>query len=234
MFYLSNPLKRMKVTQDFGENLVGEGFYANLGIPSDKHNGVDLSAVNVPIYAEADGRLECRTSSDGSNNIRLWVPWGDSQLEIMHFHCSEMAPDGMNVKRGEQIGITGNSGKYTTGPHLHLGVRIWGKDGIKDSNNGYGGCINPKYVFPLEWLDLPVDKRYGNNIYTPGVPSDLAFYATNVWFYINFKRLMTTRERNAFQFGFWDLRTVLDDAQRPVWEEMSKPEAIKRGIVKAI
>lgn len=232
MTVLSNPLKRMRVTQPFGVNWVAPGFYRNLGIPGDGHNGVDFSAVNVPIYSEADGWLECHTSSDGSNNIRLWVDWEPKvKLEIMHFHCSEMAPNRMNVKRGEQIGVTGNSGKYTTGPHLHLGVRMWDENGIREANNGYGGCIDPEYVFPMDWLDLPVDKRYGNQG-RPEVPSDLVFYATNAWFWKTMKRLMTTRERNAFQYGFWDIRTVLDPAMYPVWEEMDKPTAIKKGIVK--
>ena len=52
----------------------------------------------------------------------------------MHCHLSrQFAKKGMNVRPGEVIGVSGNTGR-STGPHLHLTVR-------------YGGKLIDPYVF---------------------------------------------------------------------------------------
>lgn len=241
MLYLSNPLKRMRVTQPFGVNYVtdpatgkiDDDYYRNVGIPSGLHNGVDLSAViGTPIYAEADGWLKTGELSDGNKFATLEIPDEDERkLSVRHLHCSEVAPDGMRVSRGEQIALTGNTGGTSTGPHLHFDCRwIDALGRIENYSNGYHGMIDPAKVFPKDWLDLPVDKRYGNEG-KPEVPSDLVFYKTNYWFWKSQGRLMTTRERNAFQYGFWDLRTVLDPAWPDVWMYYDKPTAKSKNLI---
>lgn len=245
VIFTRNPLEKMKLVQGFGGDATGgalplpgggNGGYADLGLKG--HNGWDLSTGpnGKKVFAVASGRVEKFVDSGYGVNARLLVPTSaDVELECVYGHLQEVTKTG-EVQAGEQIGLSDNTG-ISTGPHLHFGVRLRvrgpnGSSQVLDYHNGYFGYVDPHKFFPLGVFDLPVDKRYGNTPYTPGVPSDLEFYKTNVWFWKTFRRLMTTRERNAFQFGFWDLRTVLDSAMFDVWGYMSKPEAIKQGLVK--
>lgn len=89
------------------------------------HEGLDFSApVGTPVYATADGTV--RTSS--------WQSAYGNMVEIDHgfnyttryAHLSKLiARPGQNVKRGDLIGLVGNTGK-STGPHLHYEVRYRG------------------------------------------------------------------------------------------------------------
>ena len=89
------------------------------------HEGMDFSApVGTPVYATADGTV--RTSS--------WQSGYGNMVEIDHgfnyttryAHLSKLiATPGRQVKRGDLIGLVGNTGK-STGPHLHYEVRYKG------------------------------------------------------------------------------------------------------------
>ena len=230
------PLKKMKLVQPYGVNYGPTAdFYTKLGLKA--HNGWDLSApTGMEVYAVMDGEMQFTENGAGyGNDIRIINK--ETGLEVVYGHLQgRVGARNRIVVAGELIATSNNTG-YSTGPHLHFGVRrvYWnGTAGpfIKDGDNGYFGYIDPKPFFPSNIFDLPVDKQYGLTTQTPGVPSELAWYATNVWFFKNLRRLMSPRERNAFRFGFWDLRTVLDPAMLDVWTMMTKPEAIKRGIVK--
>ena len=231
---LSPPLKKMRCTQPFGVNWVYQGFYRSVGIPSDLHNGWDLKALNEPIFAPCDGIVSVSESLAAGKIIYLHTPVSTDGREMQQafFHCSETPPNQMSVKRGDQIGVTGATGTGAKGPHLHYGLRFLKEGLVENYGNGYHGCLDPAQFYPRDIFDLSVDKAYGNTPRTPGVPSELVWYKTNVWFWFTFKRLMTVRERNAFRFGFWDLRTVLDPAMFPIWSEHSKIEAVKLGLIK--
>lgn len=89
------------------------------------HEGMDFSApIGTPVYATADGTV--RTSS--------WQSAYGNMVEIDHgynyttryAHMSKLiAQVGKKVKRGDLIGLVGNTGK-STGPHLHYEVRYRG------------------------------------------------------------------------------------------------------------
>lgn len=89
------------------------------------HEGMDFSApIGTPVYATADGTV--RTSS--------WQSAYGNMIEIDHgynyttryAHMSKLiAGVGQQVKRGDLIGLVGNTGK-STGPHLHYEVRYRG------------------------------------------------------------------------------------------------------------
>ena len=234
MLLLSNPLHRLRLTQPYGVNWVEKGFYKSIGIPSDNHNGWDLKAQNEPIFAPCDGTLNSYWSETGGKMmlLRSTVSTNGRDMEQMFAHCSETSPTGMGVKRFEQIGVTGDTGSGAKGPHLHYGVRFLKDALVENYGNGYHGFIDPAQFYPRDVFDLPVDKAYGNTPRTPGVPSEWEWMKTNAWFFAQFKRLMTVRERNAFRFGFHDIRTVLDPAMFEIWSMMTKPEAVKRGILK--
>ena len=238
ILFTRNPLERMKLIQPFGVNYLGGDFYSKIGIPSGRHTGWDMSCLSgTPLYAVADGWCEAEKESGYGVNARLFIDTApDVQLEVVYGHMQEVTKTG-NVKAGDQIGLSDNTG-YSTGAHLHWGIRTRVRQGsgwqVSNYDNGYFGYLDPALFFPKTVFELPVDRQYGNNEYTEGVPSWLKFQTTNAWFYWTFKRLMTTREMKAFRFGFHDLRTVLDPALFVVWSEWTKPEAIQRKLLKKI
>jgi murein DD-endopeptidase MepM/ murein hydrolase activator NlpD len=90
------------------------------------HNGIDIGAPHgAPIYAAADGTIE-RTfyNAQGGNSIILKHNDG---MKTGYAHLSAFkVTTGQNVKRGDVIGLIGNTG-VSTGAHLHFTVR--NKDG---------------------------------------------------------------------------------------------------------
>lgn len=89
------------------------------------HEGMDFSApVGTPVYATADGTVV----------VSSWQSAYGNMVEINHgynyttryAHMSKLiARQGQSVKRGDLIGLVGNTGK-STGPHLHYEVRYRG------------------------------------------------------------------------------------------------------------
>ncbi|MCG9678348.1 M23 family metallopeptidase [Vibrio sp. Isolate24] len=91
------------------------------------HHGIDY-AVNAgtPIYAPADGIIEvARKSNKGSGNfLKLAHSFG---FTSSYSHLSAFKVQrGDYVKKGDLIGLSGNSG-LSTGYHLHYEVRLVGR-----------------------------------------------------------------------------------------------------------
>jgi len=99
------------------------------------HYGMDFSGkTNTPIYATGDAKVvEISKSSRGyGNHIVLKHGFG---YETSYSHLNKiLVKKGQTVKRGEIIGMMGNTGK-STGTHLHYEV-------IKD-----GRKVNPLFFF---------------------------------------------------------------------------------------
>lgn len=86
--------------------------------------GADYVAHYVIVYAPKDGIGSTFYGPQGGNWYRLRLTDG-SKIEFAHL--SKYLKLG-KVKEGDKIAITGNTGKITTGPHLH--VQIF-KDGVR-------------------------------------------------------------------------------------------------------
>jgi len=88
------------------------------------HQGMDFTApTGTPIYATGDGKVirADNKSSGYGNHIRIDHGYGYITL---YAHMSEYkVRAGQQVKRGDIIGLVGNTGK-SKGPHLHYEVRI--------------------------------------------------------------------------------------------------------------
>lgn len=231
----------MILTQPYGVDYLGSygpggQSYADIGLKAG-HNGWDLSApTGAAVLACMDGDMTYTPGTTGyGNNIRLRNK--ELGLEIVYGHLLYLiGSNNRQVKAGELIARGNNTG-FSTGPHLHLGVRhIYWQNGagpfVRDAGNVMFGYIDPTPLFAPDVFDLPVDKQYGLTPLTPGVPSETEWYEKSEWVFKNLKRLLSTREMKALRYGFWDLRTVLDPAMFQVWSEMHKPEAQKRGIVR--
>jgi murein DD-endopeptidase MepM/ murein hydrolase activator NlpD len=91
-----------------------------------KHEGIDISAQQgMPIVATADGVVK----------LARWKLGYGQAVELNHgfdtrtfyAHLSKVkVKKGQRVKRGEIIGLVGNTG-VSTGPHLHYEVKLNGK-----------------------------------------------------------------------------------------------------------
>lgn len=90
------------------------------------HYGVDLRAPEgTPIGAWFSGTVVSAGYSHGSG----YYVWLDHGYGVKTFYCHLSRVDvvkGTHVTQGTQIALSGNTGVYTTGPHLHLGLYIDG------------------------------------------------------------------------------------------------------------
>ncbi len=89
------------------------------------HNGIDIAAkTGTPIIAPADGVVSSAGKTHGFGNL-LTVNHGYG-MKTIYAHLSEIiAKKGQAIKRGEIIGLIGNTGR-STGPHLHYEIHVEG------------------------------------------------------------------------------------------------------------
>jgi len=111
------------------------------------HNGIDLrAAIGTPIRAAADGIIS-GVGDDGKYAYGKWITINHQNgLTTLYGHFSvQKVSVGKQVKRGEIIGYSGNTG-FTTGPHLHFTVYATNTFRIESRWYGLlpaGGSINP-------------------------------------------------------------------------------------------
>ena len=89
------------------------------------HRGIDIAGrVGTSVVAPADGRVRFAGSKRSlGNSIVLEHGYG---IESLYGHLSELGVKvGQRVRRGEQIGAMGSTGR-STGPHLHYQVEVNG------------------------------------------------------------------------------------------------------------
>jgi murein DD-endopeptidase MepM/ murein hydrolase activator NlpD len=99
------------------------------------HEGIDFAAaVGTPVYATGDGVVSEAEYNSGGYGNEIVINHGYS-YETKYAHLSKIkVKRGQRVKRGEIIGLMGNTGK-STAPHLHYEVH---KSGVP---------MNPIYFF---------------------------------------------------------------------------------------
>ncbi len=110
------PLDKIKDVGAFG-NIRKSG---NIEL---QHLGVDLEAdIGIPIYAVNDGVV--RLAQDFVNYGKTIAIDHGLGIFSLYLHLDEFkVHEGNTVKRGETIGLSGNTG-YSIEPHLHLGIKI--------------------------------------------------------------------------------------------------------------
>lgn len=93
------------------------------------HGGIDIATggKNLPVYAtENQGKVisACYGKATG-NMIKIAYDKDDgTQLQCIYMHLSQInVKEGQVVQAGQQIGISGNTGR-STGPHLHFETKI--------------------------------------------------------------------------------------------------------------
>ncbi len=136
-------------TQRFGANAVP--FYKDLGMLG--HNGIDWTAyIDTCLYATISGTIyDIQNKSGYGKYIRIKsdtfnIDGVDHYFMAIEGHLNDIfVKKGDVVKHGDFIGLTGNTGKYTTGAHLHEGFRLYKKinnEWVADMDNGYMGYVN--------------------------------------------------------------------------------------------
>ncbi len=87
------------------------------------HNGIDfLVNTGTPVYATGDGVVKYAGRKGGLGRTII-IDHGFGYTTVYgHLHRIKVKR-GQKVKRGDLIATSGNSGRLTTGPHLHYEVR---------------------------------------------------------------------------------------------------------------
>lgn len=91
--------------------------------PDADHYGVDIAGKeNEPVKATLDGRvIFSNWTSQTGYVILLMHP--NNLISVYKHNSALLKQQGENVKAGDPIAISGNTGSLTTGPHLHF--ELW-------------------------------------------------------------------------------------------------------------
>lgn len=108
------------ITSYFGyrDNPFGNG-------PTEFHNGIDIAApTGTPIMAVASGQVAWSYYSSSAGNW-IGIDHGNGTYSVYMHMSSRIAQEGDYVTGGQVIGLVGSTGR-SSGPHLHLSIRLNG------------------------------------------------------------------------------------------------------------
>lgn len=139
-----NPQASIYISQGFGGN---PEIYAQFGLKG--HNGLDIAApLDTPVKAVHDGHIEfyndILTSTTGGYglDIRLDFEADGFTWDCVYGHLHRYEGSPRDVKAGEVIGYVDSTG-FSTGNHLHLGIRKLLNGIVLDYSNGFLGYLDP-------------------------------------------------------------------------------------------
>jgi len=126
---ITKAKKVTPITQVFGNdfkwtkkdppNWYNKWFYKEI-LNIDGHNGIDFEAPSgTRLYAPHDGKITELLVADGKGIRLQGKEYSSIFYHLQEFHCSL----NQEVKAGDFIALTDNTGRYTTAPHLHWGVK---------------------------------------------------------------------------------------------------------------
>lgn len=154
------------LSQKFGGNAWK---YSKLGLRG--HNGLDFATggFNAPVYAAFEGTIESGVDplGFGGNYTDLWsyekeIDGKLVKLRAPHYHLKGFTKMFGRVTKGEKFALSDNSGTFSTGPHLHFGIKVYYEyaNGYKLPDNGYNGCIDPLPLMPYKYVDGDLMDRF--------------------------------------------------------------------------
>lgn len=142
----------MRITQLFGKN---PSLYAKFGLKG--HNGLDIVRADgvtkgTPFYAMLPGVWHKLTEQ---NRDGTWYGYGAAwrlyfgtsattgqEWTFGHLQNRRHQYDGQNLGEGVLMAELDNTG-YSTGSHLHIGLRLIIKGQIQNYGNGFKGAVDP-------------------------------------------------------------------------------------------
>jgi len=118
---LNSNLKEKKLNSFFikpVDGLITEGFNKKIG-----HFGVDVVSKKGAFISSIDDGMVLFSSWTHEFGYVLVIKHQNSFISFYKHNSEVFKSKGDYVKSGETIAIIGNSGKYSTGPHLHF--ELW-------------------------------------------------------------------------------------------------------------
>ena len=103
--------------------IVSSGWGDDRSYRSGIHEGIDIVVpIGTPLYAIEDGVVHRIVSAEvGGNQILLKV----GKVYALYSHLSKfLVNKGDVVRKGQIIGLSGNTGIKSSAPHLHFGLRV--------------------------------------------------------------------------------------------------------------
>jgi hemagglutinin len=105
--------------------------------PSRKqmHKGIDIRCDNEAVLATENGgkvvAVNGNANTPGGKSVTVeYARDGGDKVQVSYLHLNSFSVKvGDTVNAGQQIGVSGNTGTRTTGPHLHFGVKQIAEDG---------------------------------------------------------------------------------------------------------
>lgn len=151
------PLKNKKI----GGFKFGQKYPASFGtLAGHPHLGTDYTAsTGTKLYAPFDGKIiSSLTGTQGGQT--LWFQAKGSTDIIRFMHLSKMFTIKKDVKEGDTIALTGNTGSASSAPHLHLDISknkvdIYNINNFKDPETYKWEVEAPKVVKIAESVQSP-------------------------------------------------------------------------------
>lgn len=141
---------KITITSDFGKRT-----HPTTGQVQSLHNGIDIAVKNAPVFATEDqGKVTfVGNVTNGGNTVKVEYTHSDGkkyEATYMHLNSSNVKV-GDVVNAGQQLGISGNTGR-STGPHLHFEVKEYAQ-----------GDSKGKVIDPAQYLN-EINVRSGYNV----------------------------------------------------------------------
>lgn len=224
------PLRQIQLNQEWGKNYLD--FYKKLGMAG--HNGVDLRTMDgFKCYASHSGQVTLAgTFSDGCRAIEIWHL--TEHYKTVYYHLEDiLVKVGQLIIAGQQIATCDNTGKMTTGSHLHFGLKQTDEKGNTiNYDNGYKGAIDPTPYFTMAYDGTPIGNKdcYKSNAYHRyyrGRPKGgywIEKFKVVPALVKYLKRLPTNEEINACTYGGWDREAIENVAMRDLWAYLKRSE----------
>lgn len=163
-------------SQGFGEH---PEVYSQMGMKG--HNGIDYACpTGTFVYPAHDGRLVTQPTEPDGYGIHVRVYWEEDGVtkDTVYGHLQSPIGHDRDVTTRDAIGISNNTG-FSTGPHLHFGIRDkTSQNGtVINYDNGFFGYYDP--IPYLKGDNMVVYKKIGDGtLYFP-VGTVLVGYATD-------------------------------------------------------
>ena len=215
------PLRDIFVTQPWGVNFFD--FYQKMGLPY--HPGVDFRARSgCKLYASNGGKvINCGTYSDGGLGIEIQYPAGWSSF---YYHLKEiLVKIGDTVIAGDLIGLTNNTGKFTTADHLHLELRVNGK-----KINPAGYFTSAYDGFPIGTKDWDKSRCY-HRYYRKDKRNLLNEMKTALYMARRLKRLPNNEEINMAIWGSWSIENIMNPAMYGTTSQLTRGEFVDKKLI---
>lgn len=204
----------------------------SLGWTDTEQNGIDFKAkIGCPVYATHNGIVTWSGKDSGGGigvsiiNTRVGLGF-----KTICYHLKETkVKEGEMVKEGQVIGLSGNTGKYTTGAHLHFGLKEVKNGETINHDNGYKGAIDPadNFITGKDWDKSCAYHRYGR---PREYWAEVKMRFKNPWLHKQLNnrgmihKVYDNEFINALVYGGWDFESVINPAMYDIWGWSKKSE----------